>query len=365
MIGGPLAGYLRKLLLTQTLGVLLALTALLQLLEMLDVTTDILKRHLGFAGVLHYAGLRTASELVLAMPLAMLIGSLFTFYTLARNHELIAIRAAGIRLRSMLLAMLPVALLLAAVQFVVADRIVPVAEAHLSDWWQATEPPNDQNHSDDGDADTQLSWFRTDDGLVSVQQASKDGRHLQGVTIYRRDANGGFTGRLRASRLDWVDEHWTLTQMSSMNLADGGVQRDQQPTALWRSNLRPEDLKRLDAPSLPMSSATLSDVLTGARVGDRPLSYYRTALYHSYAAPFVLMLMLLLALPSTQAVQRGGEGGGSLLIALGAGLGLVLSSGLMASLGQGGRVPPLAAATLPLLAFAALGLMWLRHYDRG
>jgi lipopolysaccharide export system permease protein len=362
LIGGPLGKYLRKLLLTQTLGVLVALTALLQLLEMLDVTTDILKRHLGFAGVLRYAGLRTASELVLALPLAMLIGSLFTFYTLARNHELIAIRAAGIRLRSMLAAMLPVAMLLAVLQFVVADRIVPVAEASLADWWQATELPNDKDSKDD--EDTQLSWFRTDDGLVSVQQASQDGRHMKGVTIYRRDASGGFVGRLRGTQLDWSDGHWTLTQMTSMNLVDDGVQRDQQPTALWRSNLLPDDLRRLDGPSLPMSSAVLSDVLTGARVGDRPLSYYRTALYHSYAAPFVLMLMLLLALPSTQAVQRGGEGGGSLLLALGAGLGLVLSAGLMASLGQGGRVPPLAAATLPLLAFAALGLMWLRHYDR-
>lgn len=360
MIRGPLAAYLRKLLLTQTLGVLVALTALLQLLEMLDVTTDILKRHLGFAGVLRYAGLRTASELVLAMPLAMLIGSLFTFYTLARNHELVAIRAAGIRLRAVLAAMLPVALLLAVLQFVVADRIVPIAEARLSDWWQATEPPS---QSDD-DGDKQLSWFRTDDGLVSVEQASKDGRHLQGVTIYRRDADGGFVGRLRATRLDWGDGHWTLTQMTAMNLVDGGVQRQQDATALWRSNLLPGDLKRLEAPGLPMSSATLVDVLTGARVGDRPLSYYRTALYHSYASPFLLMLMLLLALPSTQAVQRSGEGGGSLLIALAAGLGLVLSAGLMVSLGQGGRVPPLAAATLPLVAFAVLGLLWLRHYDR-
>jgi lipopolysaccharide export system permease protein len=67
VIVGPLAAYLRMLLLTQTLGVLIALTALLQLLEMLDVTTDILKRDLGFKGVLHYAGLRVPSELLLAL----------------------------------------------------------------------------------------------------------------------------------------------------------------------------------------------------------------------------------------------------------------------------------------------------------
>ena len=361
MIGGPLASYLRRLLLTQTLGVLVALTALLQLLEMLDVTTDILKRHLGFKGVLHYAALRTPSELVLALPLAMLIGSLFTFYTLARNHELIAIRAAGIRLRSMLGAMLPVAALFAVLQFAIADRVVPLAEASLADWWQASALPDDK---DDDSSDKELSWFRTDDGLVSVAQASRDGRHLQGVTIYRRGADGGFIGRISADELDWNDGHWTLTRMRSLNMGEGSVQRQQEASAPWRSNLRPADLKRLDAPNIPMSSATLLDVLAGARVGDRPLSYYRTALYRSYAAPFVLMLMLLLALPSTQAVQRGGEGGGSLLITLAAGLGLVLVSGLLGSLGQGGRLPAVAAASLPLLMFGLLGLLWLRHYDR-
>jgi lipopolysaccharide export system permease protein len=156
---------------------------------------------------------------------------------------------------------------------------------------------------------------------VSVEQASDDGEHLRGVTIYRRDARGSFIGRVSASQLDWNDGRWTLTQMSSMTLQNGGVQRLHQATVEWRSNLRPADLKRLDTPSLPLSSATLGDVLEGARVGDRPLSYYRTALYHGYAAPFVLMLMLLLALPSTRAVQRGGEGSGALLIALAAGLG--------------------------------------------
>ena len=98
--------------------------------------------------------------------------------------------------------------------------------------------------------------------------------------------------------------------MDSISLGDGMLQREQQAQTPWRSNLQPSDLRRLDSPSLPMSSATLLDVLTGARVGDRPLSWYRTALYRSYAAPLLLVLMLLLALPSTQAVQRGGQGGG-------------------------------------------------------
>src|SRR3546814_8742034 len=50
-VKGPLASYLRRMLLTQTLGLLLALAALMQILDLLDATTDILKRDLGLRGV--------------------------------------------------------------------------------------------------------------------------------------------------------------------------------------------------------------------------------------------------------------------------------------------------------------------------
>ncbi len=356
----PLERYLRNTLATQTIGVLVALTALLQVMELLDVTTDILKRKLGVGGILHYALLRLPAELSLAMPLAMLIGSLFTFYTLARNHELIAIRAAGIRLGWILRAMLPVAVGMAVLQFLVSDRVMPRAEAALAVWWHGSE--TDAGDNDDAKK-SKTAWFRTDDGLVSIAEASRDGRHLQGVSAYRRGDDGQYAGRLSASAVDWEKGHWLMHDVAELRIGKGTVQRSRQAQREWASNLRPEDLARAQDPQLPLSSTALLGVLAGERVGDRPASYYRTVLYRSYIAPLALGVMLLLALPATRAVQRGGEGGGQLLVALGCGLGFQLSMGLLASLGQAGTLPAIVAAGLPLLLFGALGFGFLRRYD--
>jgi lipopolysaccharide export system permease protein len=339
-VNGPLARYLRNTLATQTLGVLVALTALLQVLELLDVTTDILKRKLGVGGILHYAMLRLPAELSLAMPLAMLIGSLFTFYTLARNHELVAIRAAGIRLGWVVRAMLPVAVVMALLQFVVSDRVMPRAEAALALWWHAS-----------------------DDGLVSIQHASRDGRHLQGVIAYRRGDDGQYAGRLSAKSADWSEGGWQLSEVAVFSLGQGSLSRSQEDHRAWATNLRPDDLTRAQDPQLPLSSTALIGVLAGERVGDRPASYYRTVLYRSYIAPLALAVMLLLALPATRAVQRGGQGGGQLLLALGCGLGFQLSCGLMASLGQAGTLSAALATGLPPLVFGLLGLVFLRRCD--
>lgn len=357
---GPLASYLRRMLLTQTLGLLLALAALMQILDLLDATTDILKRHLGLRGVLHYAALRMPAELMLALPLAALLGALFTFFTLAKRRELVAIRAIGVNLRMVLVAMLPVPILLAVAQFWVADQLVPKTETALAAWWNSTTPPPGD---DDDDTVRNTLWAHTDDGLAAFDRISADGRHIAGLHLYRRGPDGQFAVRLEASRADWIEHGWQLSDVHRLQLTDGAVLRRPPDDAIWQTNLRPDDLLRIDSPQPQLSSTVLIGVLAGARVGARPESYYHTALYRRFTAPLASLVMLLLALPATRAAGRSGEGGGMLLLSLGMGLLFVLVDGLLAALGDGGRLPALVASASAPLAFAALGLAILHRYD--
>src|SRR5262245_11921094 len=108
-----LGNYLRKRVTGQIVGLLLALTGLMQLLELLEVTNEVLDRGLGFIGVLHYAVLRIPSELLVALPLAGLLGSMTAFYAMARGREITALRSAGVGLWRLLVYLLPVPILFA------------------------------------------------------------------------------------------------------------------------------------------------------------------------------------------------------------------------------------------------------------
>lgn len=356
---GPLASYLRRMLLTQTLGLLLALAALMQILDLLDATTDILKRHLGLRGVLHYAALRMPAELMLALPLAALLGALFTFFTLAKRRELVAIRAIGVNLKMVVIAMLPVPILLAVAQFWVADQLVPKTETALAAWWNSTTPPS----GDDDDAAKSTLWAHTADGLAAFDQLSADGQHINGLHVYRRGPDGQFAVRLEASRADWIEHRWQLSDAHRLQLTDSAVVRAPPDDNIWKTNLRPDDLLRIDSPQPQLSSTVLMGVLGGARVSARPESYYQTALYRRFTAPLASLVMLLLALPATRAAGRSGEGSGLLLLSLGIGLLFVLVDGLLAALGDGGRLPALVASVGAPLAFSALGLTILHRYD--
>lgn len=351
---GRLPRYLLRRVGLQVLGLLLVLTALMQLLELLDVTTEVLDRGLGIAGLARYALLRTPGEIVMALPLAVLLGTMSGFYVLARHHEFVAIRAAGVSLKRILLWLLPLPLLFGGVQFLLSDRVLPRAETALKTWWDATAPAGD----------TEPRWVQTRDGPASFEQASADGRRLTGLRLYQRGDDGLFAARVTAEEALWHDDAWQLRGVTELRVGIDSLRRERVPARRWQANLGPEDVVRLDLGRPHLSSMMLADIIRGERVGAQPLRFYRIALYRSFTAPLAALVMLLLAMPTARMLTRGGAGGGRLLVALGLGLAYLLCDGIMVALGTSGRlVPGLAVAVAPLL-FTLIGFVQLQVFDR-
>ena len=78
-----LARYLFMLTAGRILAALAVLVGVLQILDLLDVTTEILDRGLGAGGVFYYGLLRLPRLIEQAAPLAVLAGALFAFAKLA------------------------------------------------------------------------------------------------------------------------------------------------------------------------------------------------------------------------------------------------------------------------------------------
>lgn len=353
---GALGNYLRWRVGSQTLALLAVLAGLMQLLELLDVTTDILDRGLGLAGVVHYALLRLPSELMVALPLAALLGAMSAFHAMARSHEITAMRCAGISLSGMLVRLLPVPLLFAALQLGLSQSLVPLAESKLKVWWDGTTPTEE--------ASAYKHWVHTNSGPVSFERSSPDGRELQGLRLYVRGSDGMLKTRTVAQSAVWTDREWTLDGVQDLTITHGIATRERNAQRSWNSNLRPEDVMQLDVAQPHLSSVMLADVIAGERVGAQPLSYYQTVLLRSFTAPLGIFIMLLLAVPPAITLERGSRGGSRMLLALGLGLGFLLCDGIMSSMGTSARIPPLAAALTAPVLFTLIGLLQLRACER-
>jgi len=350
-----LPAYLRRRVGLQILALLLVLTAMMQLLELLDVTTEILERGLGVAGLVRYALLRLPAELVLSLPLAVLLGAMTSLNAMARGLEITAMRASGVSMTRMLGHLLPVLLGLMTAQAILLQVILPRVEIELKQWWSATAPP--------AEAVKQRLWANTRGGLVSIEKFSPDGRQLNGVRVYAREA-GLLTTELRAESARWDGDAWQLAEVTELRIDTAGIRRSHEAARQWQTNLHPDEVLRLGVTRPYLSSIMLADVLVGSRVGSQPLSYYQTALYRSFAAPLGVFIMLLLAMPTAAALGRSSGGGGEMLLALALGLGFLLVDGILAALGSSGSLPPLAVAVAAPLLFIVIGVWRLRACER-
>jgi lipopolysaccharide export system permease protein len=349
-----LGNYLRRRVAGQIFGMLLALTALIQVLALLDVTTDALDRGLGVQGILRFAMYQLPAQMEFALPLAGLIGSMAAFHAMARTREITALRSAGVGLSRVMFYLLPVPLLFALLHVGLTQKLVPIAESAFKGWWDATVPLEELP------ADPE--WVNTSGGILLFQRHSADGQRLLDLRIFERDPDGLLSLRTRAEEARWEAGRWQLHGASNLVVAareDAAGTPEQE----WRTNLHPEDVVRLDEAEPHLSSVELAAVIGGERVGTRPRSYYETVLMQSFAAPFTVFIMMLLAVPAALVSERGG-GGGRMLVALGLGLGFLLVDGAFSAFGTSGRITPLVAAFTAPLAFAILGVWQLRSCER-
>jgi lipopolysaccharide export system permease protein len=105
-----LALYLSRLFITRIIGTLIMLVVILQLLDLLGESGHILS-HKGNGERSSGHTSRCAPQLVARfLPYSVLLATLFTFFPLNQNSEIIAMRAAGLSAHQILAPMLATAL---------------------------------------------------------------------------------------------------------------------------------------------------------------------------------------------------------------------------------------------------------------
>ena len=247
-------------------------------------------------------------------------------------------------------------LILIASQWLLAEVVVPRSQRALTAWWASLPPPKDES------ADTELLWFKSGGVVIGVAHAQPDGRQLDGVRIFRRDAKGHLLSRTIAASAHYAERQWML---SDAVITDFSLHSVSTPVATlpWNTSLRPSDVQRLVAAEPYVSGGLAAAVLTGASSGVKTPAFYLTRVQKVWADPIIALVMLLLATPVAVALTRVSKAGPT-LIALGSGLLFLLSHGLSAALGEAGLITPLIAAWAAPALFGMLGLTFLFRLDR-
>ena len=348
-----ISAYLTRIMALRTAAAAAALIGLLQLIDLLERTNDILARG-GIIEILRYMALRLPYMFEQVAPFAVLAGALFTFSQLARNSELVVMRISGLSLLQIFRRTLPVALAVAALDLVVADQITPRAEQALATWWAASAPGPV--------AKSAARWFRIDGDVVLARAASPSGKVMRGVSIYDRDAQQQLVRRINAQTATWSGGQWRLTNATITDLHEDHADTMTVGAVDWPTTLRPADTARLFAGAYQMTSEAAYRSLFGKGPVNQSPSEFQTRLYRTLAEAMAPIIMLLFALPMALGHARSNR---TIPVILGLCFGLLylVADGVLTAMGETGVLPPWAAAWGAPVAFAAGAISYLLYAE--
>lgn len=348
--------FILRLVGSRILAAAAVLLGILQILDLMDATTDILERDLGAAGVLHYAVLRLPRLIEQVAPLSVLAGTLFAFTQLARESAVTALRASGMTVYRLTMLAAPAAIAVVVVHLAMSQFVAPRTDRMLESWWQATAPKAEAPKNEP-------KTFRVGTDVVIAQPGDLQGRRLAALEIYRRDAEGRLIQRVNAPAAIYEDGRWVLQSARFETMNDRGVQAGSAERMSWPNALRPSDVRELFSGDARAAAAQTARRALAGVASDRSPAYYRTQLQRAWAAPVGALVMLMLAAPVALANFRGGQGAKLSIVSLGSGLLFLVVDGMVTALGESGAAPAVLAAWSAPVAFAALGATFLIYLE--
>lgn len=342
--------YMARAFLVRSLSVLAALVVVLQALDLLGESGNILAYPgNGDAQLWHYVALRAPQIIARFLPFAVLLGTLITLATLNQNSEIISMKAAGISAHQILAPLIVASVGIAAVSFAFNDRIVTRATATLNAWQNASYGPLPQDRG----VATNV-WVRDGDDLIHANQVSGRGANvtLNGVTLYDR-AGGTLQTIVDAPTARQADGGWRMDKARRFDVAADRVEHV--PSVVIGRGIAPDRFTLADVDADEHSFMTLRADVAELNAAGRPTGPLEAGLWHKLSGPLSSMLMPLLAGVAAFGLARTGKLFIRAVIGMALGFTYFVADNFALAMGNLGAYPPLLAAWGPFFLFLLIG----------
>ena len=289
-------------------------------------------------------------------PLACLVAVLVTLGIMAKNNELVALKAAGVSLYRITLPLIAIGLCLAAGLVMLDDAYLPYANQRQDALRNLIQGRPAQTFYQ-----PQRSWILGSDSRVYNYQLFDPDRSLFGrLSIFELDPESfALRRRIYADRARWLPEQgeWVLSSGWVRNFSSGGVM-----TYLPFSEQRFPELReppgyfnREIRQGHQMNWQELRRYINDLAQAGFDVARLSVQLHRKLAFPLIAPIMMLLAVPFSLLVGTRGAVGG---LSLGVGLAVIywVTSALLEALGAVGQLPPVLAAWTPDAAFLFIAL---------
>ena len=346
-----LTWYLARMFITRILGVLVLLVLVLQMLDLLSESGKILAvPGNGQAQILTYVSLRIPQLIARFLPYSVLLATLFTFWPLNQNSEVIAMRAAGLSAHQVLAPILLAAAGISLVSFVFNETVVTRATGTLKQWSNLKYAPIPL---DSGVKANVYLRDGTDILTAASVTGSGDKIVMNGVTWYRRDAGGMVTEQIRSDRANYAAPGWRMLNPRRFDVRS--TVQQQLSTQVVAAGITPAQVMIGKVDPDGQNVIELRQSIQAMKAAGRRTSELEGKWWHKFSGPLSVLLMPLLGSVAAFGLARSGKLLIRAIAAMALGFAYFVVDNAALAIGNFGGYPALVAAWAPFLLFFLVG----------
>lgn len=282
--------YIGRSVLYATLLALLVLVSIIFFITLVEELGDVGDGTYGIPQAFAFVALVMPRVIYNVFPIAALIGSLVGLGLLANSHELVAIRAAGVSMRRIVLSVLRAGLLMMLAVFVVGEVIAPYTEQ----WAQTLRA---EARTGKITLRTEYGfWARDGQAFVNIRQILPESR-LADISFYEYGDNHRLKLATHADHAYYRGKQWMLQGIRQSEFGDDGVITRKIEQAVWPSDLDPEILRVVVVTPEMLPAWGLYRYVRFLRDNGQDPQTYAVAFWGKVVMPLVLLVMLFVSMP--------------------------------------------------------------------
>jgi len=301
-----------------------------------------------------YLGIGIPRRLYTMFPMAAMLGSLMGLGLLAAHSELIALRAAGISMQQIALAVMKTAFILVVIVTAAGEGIAPYLEA-LSQSQRAILLSNGQAVQT-----TRGTWLRDGQQFIHIRNFT-DPLAVEGITRYVFDDALKLVKTSFAAKGRYETGHWVLNDVRETLFEPSRLRTRIISEVQWESKINPEVIHVVGMDHLDrLAIWDLLDVIHYREANGLYTDSYRLALWDKIIQPFETLLMMLLAIPFIFGPLRSSTLGMKMLVGVLLGFSFYTLNSVFGPIALVYRLPPFLGAILPSVLFSGLAIFLFR-----
>jgi len=346
--------YIRRQIVGGTLIAILVLATLIAFIALVDQLDDVGRGSYSVGNAFEYVALRVPHFAYQVFPVAALLGSLIGLGRLANQSELIAMRAAGVSMRGIVIVVLKTGMYMLAVALLVGEGVAPLGD-------QAATRLRVEAISEQITLKSRYGfWARDRAAFINIRQILP-GAKLRDIFIYEFNGAKELVLATHARSAEYRGNAWLLKDIRQTRLQKARTESQAYPFADWESLIDPELLKVAVSPPDSLPAWGLYSYIRFMRENGQDARLYEVTFWSKIITPLVTLMMLFLSVPFVFGSLRSVGIGQRVFAGTLIGMGFLLLNQAVGQVAVVYEMNPVLAVSFPALLFFVIVIWYARR----